>query len=275
MAIARVGEISLSYDVRGSGEVVLLICGTGAPAAIWDQVGVRPALDKAGFRTVVFDNRGMPPSDCPPAPYTVDDLSGDTIGLIESLGLGPVRLLGSSLGSLIAQTVALRRPDLVHAAVLMIGGGNISLNYRHKMQAAAAILRTAGPEVAELYSRSVLTDLSLLPAQQQDDEAVELLQDLAAASFGDLGSPGQLGQYEAVAKWAIEDHLSELVEMTVPCLFVAHEWDPVFPPARLRQAAERTPHSEFVEIPDANHVAFDPAAIEKINAAILDYFTRH
>ncbi len=68
MATTRVGAISLSYDVRGVGDTVLLICGTGAPAAMWDQAGLRPALDEAGYRTVAFDNRGMPPSDCPPAP---------------------------------------------------------------------------------------------------------------------------------------------------------------------------------------------------------------
>jgi pimeloyl-ACP methyl ester carboxylesterase len=274
MTRTMVGEISLSYDLRGDGDAVLLICGTGAPAAIWDQGGVRPALDNAGYRTVAFDNRGMPPSDCPPAPYTVENLASDTIGLMETLGLSSVRIIGSSLGACIAQTVALRRPDLVHAAVLMVGGGNYSLNYRHKMQAAAAILRTASPEAADLYWNSILTDVSLLPSQQQDDDAVKLVNDLTAASFRDWGDPGRLGQAEADAKWAAEDHLSELAHMTVPCLFIAHEWDPVFPPSQLRRAADRTPRSDYVEIPDANHVALDPGSINKITAAILHFFTR-
>ncbi len=121
----------------------------------------------------------------------------------------------------------------------------------------------------------MVADVSLLPAQQQDDDAVRLVHDLTAASFGGWGDPGRLGQAEADAKWAAEDHLPELAQMTVPCLFIANERDPVFPPAQLRRAAGRTPHSEYAEIPDANHVAFDPVSIERINSAILDFFTRH
>jgi len=176
MASVATSDVLLSYDLRGSGEPVLLICGTGQPAAMWD-LGTRSALEDAGYTTVAFDNRGMPPSGCPPPPYSLEEMTQDTIALMENLGLGRYRIAGASLGACIAQTVALSRPDLVRAAVLMVGGGNYSRYFQLKMQASAAVLRAGEPEVADLYWSSIMAEAMLTPTQQQDDEAVSVAQE--------------------------------------------------------------------------------------------------
>src|SRR5580658_8298669 len=112
------GGVTISYDVAGDGEPVVLIAGCGSPAAGWD-VGIRPALLEAGYQVVTFDNRGFPPSSAPPAPYSIDEMVSDTLGLIDHLGLQAVRLAGHSLGGWIAETLAARHPERVRAAVLM------------------------------------------------------------------------------------------------------------------------------------------------------------
>ena len=68
----------------------MLVCGLSQPAAAW-QLGMVPALTAAGYRVVTFDNRGVAPSSSPPAPYTVDEMVDDTVGLLDHLGLATVR----------------------------------------------------------------------------------------------------------------------------------------------------------------------------------------
>src|SRR6266536_2028993 len=91
MPEAVVNGARLSYDVYGDGEPVLLVCGTGQRAFTWQFFQV-PALNADGYQAVTFDNRGIPPSDCPPAPYTVAAMAADAAGLIERMGIAPCRV---------------------------------------------------------------------------------------------------------------------------------------------------------------------------------------
>ena len=70
------------------------------------------------FKVITFDNRDTGNSDRVAVPYTIADMAGDLIALIEHLGLGPVHLLGISMGGMIAQQTVLSRPDLVKTLIL-------------------------------------------------------------------------------------------------------------------------------------------------------------
>src|SRR5919197_545946 len=118
MTDMTIGDVRLTYESFGEGEPVLLICGTGQRAFTWQLFQV-PALTGAGYRVVTFDNRGIPPSDCPPGPYSVKQMAEDAAGVIEKLELAPCRVAGLSLGAMITQELALAHPDLVRAAVMM------------------------------------------------------------------------------------------------------------------------------------------------------------
>jgi pimeloyl-ACP methyl ester carboxylesterase len=274
MAEVFVNGVNLVYDVRGAeGPPVLMICGTGQQSASWEMFG-RPSLDAAGFRTVIFDNRGVAPSDCPPGPYRVEQMADDAIGLMEQVGLGPYHVTGASLGALITQTVALRRPDLVRSAALVVGGGNFCVSANIRTGATAAVLRDGGPAADIAYQAGML-DAMLTPAQQRDDNAVRAALQMVDAIFGTWPEPGRLGQIEADVTWGEEDHLTELADMQVPCLVIAHEWDAYFPPALLRQVADRIPDAEYLEVPDVPHVPLDPGAMAKVIDAQVDFFRRH
>ena len=51
--------------------------------------------------------------------YTIDQLTADLIAFLETVGGGPVDLLGHSMGGRVVMGVAVRRPDLVHSLILM------------------------------------------------------------------------------------------------------------------------------------------------------------
>ena len=100
---------------RGAGEPLVLIRGYGNAASMWyHQVA---ALSRT-FRVITFDNRDTGNSDRVAEPYTISDLAGDTLSLIESLNLGPVHLLGLSMGGMVAMEAALRKPSLVKTLIL-------------------------------------------------------------------------------------------------------------------------------------------------------------
>ncbi|KOG89392.1 alpha/beta hydrolase, partial [Streptomyces varsoviensis] len=124
MALISVNGIRINYEDHGSGEPVVMIMGTGGGGRAWRLHQV-PALTAAGYRVITFDNRGIPPTDACPGGFTIDDMVADTAGLIEALGLGPARVVGTSLGGYIAQELALARPELVRQAVLMATRGRV------------------------------------------------------------------------------------------------------------------------------------------------------
>ncbi|WP_255280913.1 alpha/beta fold hydrolase [Actinomadura madurae] len=121
MPFVKSNGIRLSYRRSGHGEPVLLIMGSSAAGHVW-SMHQTPALNRAGYETITFDNRGVPPSDAPEGDYTLAEMVADTAGLIEALDLGPCHLAGASLGAMIAQELALGRPDLVRSAVLIAPG---------------------------------------------------------------------------------------------------------------------------------------------------------
>jgi pimeloyl-ACP methyl ester carboxylesterase len=274
MPEAVVNGVRLVYQVQGVGTPALLICGTGQAASMWLTGDTLPAITGAGCSVTTFDNRGIPPSDCPQPPWTVADMAADAAALIEHLEMGPCHVLGGSLGALITQTVALTRPDLVRSATLLVGGGNFCRSAEISMRGQVELLRKGVefPQATQLANtlEAVLTD-----AQRQDDAIVESALTLAGQFTSTFGPGGQYGQLHADAAWAAEDHLSELAGMSVPCLVIAAEHDPYFPPAHLKAAAERIPDARYVELPGSPHVTTDPVGIKLSNAAISEFLKAH
>ena len=118
MGTVTANGIDISFDVHGVGDrgTVLLICGTGQAAAMWTALGTTGGLTDAGYQVVTFDNRGMAGAACPAPPWTVGDMADDALAVLQAVG--PAHVLGASLGALVTQTVALRRPELVRTATL-------------------------------------------------------------------------------------------------------------------------------------------------------------
>ena len=70
------------------------------------------------FLVVIFDNRGFGASDIPPGPYTVADLAGDAVSVLDAAGLERAHVVGASLGGMAAQELAIAAPDASTASSL-------------------------------------------------------------------------------------------------------------------------------------------------------------
>ncbi|MHB8219500.1 MAG: alpha/beta fold hydrolase [Acidimicrobiales bacterium] len=267
MPRAELDHVTLSYDVTGEGDPVLLVCGTGQPAFSWG-FDFAPRLVAAGYRVVTFDNRGVPPSDAPPPPYSVDDLAGDAAALIEHTGIGPCRVVGYSLGALVTQELALARPDLVRQAVMMgtVGRGNAML--RAWAQASLDLARS-GAVLPPTYE-AVSTVMTLMgPGHQRDDAFVGPWLELLALTPPWIG-PGREGQY--AADLGYDGRLDALGGVTVPSMVVGFEHDLITPATLCREVAAAIPGCRYEEVPGCGHLGplEDPGAVVPL---VVDFFS--
>jgi pimeloyl-ACP methyl ester carboxylesterase len=262
--------VSIAYDVFGpdGGDPVVLVCGLSQPAVAW-QLTLVPTLTAAGYRVVTFDNRGVAPSSSPAAPYTVDEMVGDTVGLLDHLGLGAVRIVGYSMGGWIAETMAYRHPERTRAAVL-IGSCNVGTSWEKAITTVERDLARLDPPLPAWFN--AVETLRYLPNHELQQDSVV---DQWMALLGGLEpwpNPGRLGQYEAALAWSLDvERTMRWPSLTTACLVLSFEHDVDSPPARAREAAAMIPGARFVELAGASHLGVFTHA-EQVAAEILGFF---
>jgi len=116
MKIAQVNGIELEYDVRGSGEPLLLVSPVLADSVL--PLYADPALARR-YQVIRYHRRGWGGSTHTPPPVSIAQHAADAAALFEALGIRRGHVAGHSTGGAIAIQLALDRPDLVHALVLL------------------------------------------------------------------------------------------------------------------------------------------------------------
>jgi pimeloyl-ACP methyl ester carboxylesterase len=261
MPYVSTNGVRLAYERAGRGERVLLIMGSSAAGRVW-TMHQTPALIEVGYETVTFDNRGIPPSDAPPGQYSLADLAADTEGLIEALGIGPCRLVGASMGAMIAQELASRRPDLVQGAVLIATRAR-SDAFRRALNAADRALQEGGVRPPAAYDAMNSALRMLSPATLNDEAACSMWLELFEVSGGHPAT----GQATVDV---ISDRRDTLRRITVPCRVIAFADDLVCPPHLAAEVADIIPDCDFVEIPACGHLGYLERPAE-VNSAIIEF----
>lgn len=106
----------LAYRRRGSGEPLLLLMGVAGHHGMWGEPFLAGLAEH--FDVVAVDQRGIGSSARADAPFTLGDLAKDAVAVLDRLGWENAHVLGISLGGMVAQHVALDRPDRVRTLVL-------------------------------------------------------------------------------------------------------------------------------------------------------------
>ena len=260
MPVVELNGIRHSYQVTGSGELVVLVMGTGSPGRVWHLHQV-PALVAAGYRVATVDNRGIPPSDECPGGITIDDLVGDIAALIEYLGNGPARVVGTSLGARIVQELALARPDLVAQAVMMAAHGRTG-PVQTVLSAGERALYDDGIELPPKYYAAITALLNLSPRTLNAHSTVQEWLEVLEFS-GSRISAGVRAQLEVDD---FPDRLAAYRRITVPSLVIGFADDLITPPYLAREVAEAIPKARYNEIKGCGHFGYleRPAEINKL-----------
>ena len=280
MPVINVKDVELSYQHHPGANSrrgpVVLVCGTGQQTSSWNAFGIVAALTSAGHDVITFENRGMPPSSCPPPPWTTDDMADDVMGLVSELCDQPVHLMGTSLGANIVHTLALRRPDLVKSAAMIIGGTQFVAGYQPLVRGMLELLENHGriPKGIDTY----VNILSILPpAERADPERIKTIEALADTFIDGFGPGGQHGQIAANVSWIDGggSRITELAAMQIPCLMIANEHDPFFALSDMRQAAATIPDCRLEILTGVAHVPLTHDANTNLNTFTTQFFAEH
>ena len=124
MQMADFGKVQLHYRIDGDpdGAPLVFANSLGTDLRLWDAIV--PLLPE-GLRIIRYDKRGHGLSSLPPAPYSMSDLVDDAEDLLDLLNVRDCLFVGLSIGGMIAQGLAARRPDLIRAMVLSNTGAKI------------------------------------------------------------------------------------------------------------------------------------------------------
>jgi pimeloyl-ACP methyl ester carboxylesterase len=266
MPFAFTNGVHLAYERAGQGEPVLLIMGSGTGGSAWSLYQV-PALHRARYETIRFDYRGIPPSDAPAGPYSVADLVADTTGLIEALDAGPCRLVGTSLGAVVAAQLAASRPDLVSSCVLMALKGRADAA-RQALWAADRARYDAAVRLPPAYDALASALQMFSPATLNDDNAMSAWLGLFEISSGRKLASGHDGLDLS------QDRRALLRTIKAPCRVIAFADDLLCPPHLCAEAADAIPDCDFAEIASCGHLGYLERPRE-VNRAIIEFLDMH
>jgi pimeloyl-ACP methyl ester carboxylesterase len=266
---AQVNGISISYEDAGTGPLIVMVMGTGSPGRVW-KANQQPALVKAGYRVVTFDNRGIAPSSECTGGFTIGDMVADTAALIEHVGGGPAAVIGTSLGAKIVQELALARPDVVSCAAMIATYGR-SGPLQQTISAGERELYDQKITLPARYHAAITAHLNLSRHTLDDDAKVRDWLDVIEFSGQAIsaGVRAQLGLHEAEA-----DRRAAYAGITRPSLVIGFADDRTLPPHLAREVAESIPGATYREVAKAGHYGYLEQP-DEVNALLIEFLGTH
>jgi 3-oxoadipate enol-lactonase len=247
------GDVELSIAEAGTGQRPLLLLH-GFTGAKEDFTEWLDPLAGAGWHAVAPDHRGHGGSTKPSSEdaYSFEILAADATRLVDALGWERFGLLGHSMGGMVAQFIAVDRPDRLDALVLMdTGHGPVVELDPELVEAAVAIVRSRGIDgLADILATSES------PLESSAHRRL-LVERPGYAEFGDRKFRGTSpALYAAMAPVfvAAPDRLARLETLpeSLPAVVMVGEQDRPFVGPAERMAAA-IPGGSLVVIPDAGH----------------------
>ena len=258
MPMITLGDLNVFYELHGEGEPVLLIHGLGSSTDDW-----APQVEalRRGFTVVTYDVRGHGKSGKPAGRYTVPQFAADAARLIEHLALGPVHVMGLSMGGMIAFQLAADRPELVRSIIIVNSGPEMILRtWKEKL---AIFQRRVIVRAMGMSKMGEVLATRLLPAPEH-----AALRKTFVERWGRNDPGAYLRALSALVGWSV---LSRLPGITCPVLVVSADQD--YTPVAWKRAYTATmPHASLVVIPNARHM-MPVETPESFHAAIMPFLT--
>ncbi|MDQ6746668.1 MAG: alpha/beta hydrolase [Candidatus Dormibacteraeota bacterium] len=232
------------YRVTGtrSREPLVLIMGMG-----WDMSGwnlLMPHLDQ--YRVLRLDNRGTGRSDKPDSPYSIRQMAGDVVRCMNAAGMDSAHVYGASLGSMIAQELALTYPARVRSLILGCPSpGVIGVPASARWLRMLLGRQTITPEQSFMRAARLLYGVSLTDRPEAIEEVMHRRMAVK------VGPTGLRRQFEAVLKWS---SLRRLRRIAVPTLVIHGDHDRLIPVGNGRIIARLVPGARLHIFEGAGHV---------------------
>jgi 3-oxoadipate enol-lactonase len=236
--------VRIAWEKRGAGIPVVLVHGLGYARWGWEPVA---DLLAERFELLLLDNRGIGDSAAPPGPYTVAEMAGDVLTVMDEAGVEHGHVVGTSLGGMIAQELALSAPERVEKLVLVCttpGGSNAA-----PMPEPTVKLIAEAPTVEPLVALRRFVENALAPDPPEELVARILAHRLATAQ----PSTAWAAQAAAGASFDAWDRLGKIA---APTLVVHGTEDVVVDPGNADLLARLIPDARVEWFEGCGHLLF-------------------
>jgi len=234
-------DCSLHYEEYGRGAPVLLVHGLGSSCQDWEyQI---PAL-AARYRVIAVDVRGHGRSDKPHERYSIAGFSADIEALLEHLQLGPVHLVGLSMGGMIGFQLAVDQPQLLKSLTIVNSAPEVKIKSFDDFRQFAKRWLLARVFSMEAIGKALGKNLFPNPEQAE-------LRQKIARRWAQNDKRAYLASFSAIVGWGVQGQLSRI---SCPTLIVTADRD--YTPVALKETYTRLiPDARLVVIANSRHAS--------------------
>ena len=249
-------DVHYEDDGPADGPVVVLSNSIGSNLHMWDRQ-LNPLLDN-GFRVIRYDTRGHGRSPVPSSPYTISELAGDLIALLDRLDVAAAHLVGVSLGGMTGIWLAQHEPDRIRGLVPAFTSARPATEqvWRDRIEQVRAqgMAVIADGSVGRWFTRAWL---DANPAQAK--EMWEMT--------GSTPAEGYIGCLEVLATL---DLVPDLVKITAPTLVISGAEDRALPAEQGRLIADNITGARFEVLSPAAHLGNYERA-DRFNELVIEH----
>ena len=240
---AKANGTTLNYEIEGpeGAPVIMVSHGIATSNAIFTEVSRQL---KSKYRVVRYDSRGHGGSDPAPAPYTMEMLCEDAVGLMDALKFDKVHYGGLSLGGMTAIGLAINHAKRLHSALVLDARAQTNAEsnkgWQERIDAVTAqgIEAVVDPSIDRWVAKSFHDD----PARK----------DALRAIVRGTSVPGYIGSSQALQGL---NYGAGLKTISVPTLYLTGDEDKGASPATMQAMQKETPGAKYAEIANSGHLS--------------------
>jgi pimeloyl-ACP methyl ester carboxylesterase len=263
--------MDIAYETMGdpTDPALLLVMGLGAQLIAWDDEWCQSLVDR-GFHVIRYDNRDVGLStkvpvdddidvaavvmaalggDTASAPYLLEDMAADGLGLLDALGIERAHVVGASMGGMIAQAIAIAAPDRV-ASLTSIMSTTGDPDVGQPSPDVLPVLLSPAPTEREAYIAHAVEGSRAIgsPEHFDPERAAELAGRVFDRNFYPRGVANQL-----VAIVSSPSRSDGLRQLDLPALVIHGTDDPLVTPSGGERTAEVIPGAELMMMDGMGH----------------------
>jgi pimeloyl-ACP methyl ester carboxylesterase len=246
----NVGDIDISFKQLGNNtdKPIVLINGQSTSKDMWSPTLLKELSENR--KVIIFDNRGVGESTVGTKEFSINQFANDTIGLLDALNITDADILGFSMGSFIAQELALKNLNRVNSLILYAsscGGVEAVPPNQQVLRAVDAFTNTSTPTREGIDKiTSTLFPPEWFKANPNYHNYIPLSKESVPPEIVQ-------GQENAIISWFTKGTCEDLSNVTQPTLVIVGTNDIWTPAANSLMIAEKVPVAWLVQITDSGH----------------------
>jgi pimeloyl-ACP methyl ester carboxylesterase len=246
----KVGDLDISFKQLGNNtdKPIVLINGHSTSKDMWSPTLLKEL--SANRMVIIFDNRGVGESTVGTKQFSINQFANDTMGLLDVLNITDADILGFSMGSFIAQELALKNPNRVNSLILYAsscGGTEAVPPNPQALQAIDALTNTSTPTQEGIDKiTSTMFPPEWFKANPNYQNYIPLSRESAPPEIVQR-------QENAIISWFTKGTCEDLSNITQPTLVIVGTEDIWTPAVNSLMIAEKVPAAWLVQIRDSGH----------------------